>query len=43
MVIGNAAAEFRDVLNALRPGQMVVDFVRISERTSDAHYDGICW
>lgn len=43
LVIGNAAPEFRGVLSALRPSQVVVDFVRITEQTSDAHYDGICW
>jgi GDP-mannose 6-dehydrogenase len=43
LVIGNGAAEFRDVPNRLHPGQVVVDYVRISSRTSDAQYDGICW
>lgn len=43
IVIGNGAKEFRSVPDSLRPGQVVVDFVRISDRTSDASYDGICW
>jgi GDP-mannose 6-dehydrogenase len=43
IVIGNGAAEFRGVPDQLKPGQVVVDYVRISERTSDASYDGICW
>jgi GDP-mannose 6-dehydrogenase len=43
VVIGNGAAEFRGVLDALRPEQVVVDFVRIAERASGAGYDGICW
>jgi GDP-mannose 6-dehydrogenase len=43
IVIGNGAKEFRGVPDTLRPGQVVVDFVRISERTSSANYDGICW
>lgn len=42
LVIGNGAAEFRPVLDALRPDQTVVDFVRIAERTSGGDYDGIC-
>jgi GDP-mannose 6-dehydrogenase len=43
IVIGNGAKEFRSVPETLRPGQVVVDFVRIADRTSDASYDGICW
>lgn len=43
IVIGNGAKEFRGVPQTLRPGQVVVDFVRITDRTSDATYDGICW
>jgi len=44
LVIGNGSAEFRDVLTRLRPGQVVVDLVRISDAVSEAgRYDGICW
>ncbi len=43
IVIGNGSAEFRGVPEALRQGQVVVDFVRISDRPSDDGYDGICW
>jgi GDP-mannose 6-dehydrogenase len=43
LVIGNGAAEFRAIPDALRPGQVVVDFVRAVDRASDAAYDGICW
>jgi GDP-mannose 6-dehydrogenase len=43
LVIGNGPAEFRGVPDQLKLGQVVVDYVRISERTSDASYDGICW
>lgn len=44
IVIGNGAAEFKGVLSKLRPGQVVVDLVRItSERSQDGVYDGICW
>jgi len=43
IVIGNGAREFRSVPETLRSGQVVVDFVRIADRTSDASYDGICW
>jgi GDP-mannose 6-dehydrogenase len=43
IVIGNGAPEFREVPERLRAGQTVVDFVRISPRTSGEGYDGICW
>jgi GDP-mannose 6-dehydrogenase len=43
LVIGNGAAEFKSALTELRPGQVVVDFVRVTEATSSAEYDGICW
>lgn len=42
IVIGNNAPEFGDIVARLKPGQVVVDLVRIlpSHGTS---YDGICW
>ena len=43
IVIGNGASEFRSVPSTLRPGQVVVDFVRIVDRVSGRDYDGICW
>jgi len=43
VVIGNGASEFRGVPSSLRQGQVVVDFVRIADRTSGSDYDGICW
>jgi len=44
VVIGNGAEEFRAVPDRLKPGQVVVDLVRISALQSDgAKYDGICW
>lgn len=43
IVIGNGAAEFKDVPNMLRPGQNLVDLVRISKEHSGGAYDGICW
>jgi GDP-mannose 6-dehydrogenase len=44
VVIGNNADEFAEIAPHLRPGQKVVDFVRI-EAISRAHenYVGICW
>jgi GDP-mannose 6-dehydrogenase len=43
VVIGNGAAEFKAAAMNPRQGQEVVDFVRITDRTSGAGYDGICW
>ncbi len=44
LVIGNGSAEFRDIFTRLKPGQVVVDLVRISDAVSEAgRYDGICW
>lgn len=43
IVIGNGAAEFKPVPASLKPGQVVVDLVRISKEMSSAQYDGICW
>ncbi len=44
IVIGNNAAEFRDIASKLRPDQHVVDFVRIKPiEDMHANYQGICW
>ena len=43
VVIGNGAAEFKNVRAALRPEQVVVDLVRIGTEQSGEQYDGICW
>lgn len=44
IVIGNGSQEFREALTRLRPGQQVVDLVRIDGRRSEeGRYDGICW
>lgn len=44
IVIGNGAAEFRNILDQIRPDQVVVDLVRIVPNMSEAgRYDGICW
>ena len=43
IVIGNGAAEFKAVPGLLKPGQGVVDLVRISQAQSGGAYDGICW
>ena len=44
VVIGNGAAEFREVPRLLREGQSIVDLVRICDTTSvEGVYEGICW
>ena len=44
LIIGNKAAEFRDIEAKLRPDQKVIDLVRVfGERVSDESYQGICW
>lgn len=43
IIIGNGAEEFKPVPANLKPGQVVVDLVRISKAMSSDQYDGICW
>jgi GDP-mannose 6-dehydrogenase len=43
IVIGNNDAEFRTVPDRLRKDQTLIDLVRITDRRSDANYEGICW
>jgi GDP-mannose 6-dehydrogenase len=43
IVIGNRSEEFRHIETRLRPGQTVIDLVRLFDRTSGDGYQGICW
>lgn len=43
VVIANKDPDFSSVPERLRPGQVLVDFVRVTNRRSDGKYDGICW
>ncbi len=44
LVIGNKAAEFRELETHLRAGQTVIDLVRLFDgRRSNETYQGICW
>jgi GDP-mannose 6-dehydrogenase len=44
VVIGNRDPVFREVAERPRPGQRIVDLVRVVDRRSDGDgYDGICW
>jgi len=43
IVIGNRSEEFRQIESRLRPGQTVIDLVRLFDRMSGDGYQGICW
>ncbi|HLL71053.1 MAG TPA: UDP-glucose/GDP-mannose dehydrogenase family protein [Pyrinomonadaceae bacterium] len=44
LVIGNKAAEFREIEGRLRADQTVIDLVRLFDnRVSGENYQGICW
>jgi GDP-mannose 6-dehydrogenase len=44
IIIGNNAAEFRDVEGRLRKDQQLIDLVHLFDgRTSSENYQGICW
>ncbi len=44
IVIGNGAAEFREIMSLVHADQHVIDLVRITqELTTSDQYDGICW
>ena len=44
LVIGNGDKEFSTVPDRIKDGQVIVDLVRISSKTSqEGRYDGICW
>ncbi len=44
IVVGTADQEFKGVLDKVRPGQTVIDLVRIQDGRSDGiGYQGICW
>lgn len=43
IVIGNKAMEFRSIESRINGDHIVLDLVRIFDRTSDGSYEGICW
>lgn len=45
IIIGNNSEEFRSVLSAAKPDQIIIDLVRISGEgcQTPAVYEGICW
>jgi len=43
LVIGNKAEHFKEIEQRQKEGQVVIDLVRLFEKTSDNGYQGICW
>ena len=43
LIIGNSSKEFLDVEENSKENQIVLDLVRMSDKTSDETYQGICW
>jgi GDP-mannose 6-dehydrogenase len=43
LVVGNKAAEFNEIEKKRKEGQVVIDLVRLFDKTSDDSYQGICW
>jgi GDP-mannose 6-dehydrogenase len=44
VVLGNAGPEFAKIHSKLRPGQKIIDLVRVDATVkADAQYEGLCW
>ena len=43
LVVGNKAEEFNAIEQKRKEGQIVIDLVRLFDRTSGDNYQGICW
>jgi GDP-mannose 6-dehydrogenase len=43
LIVGNKAEEFREIESKVHAEQIVIDLVRLFEKTSDDAYQGICW
>jgi GDP-mannose 6-dehydrogenase len=43
LIIGNKSEEFREIESKVRADQIIIDLVRLFEKTSDETYQGICW
>jgi len=43
IVVGNAAAEFTELSDTLRPEQTLIDLVRLGGKFDHGNYQGICW
>lgn len=43
LVVGNKSEEFKDIQHKRQQGQLIIDLVRLLNRSSDDAYQGICW
>jgi len=43
LVVGNKAEEFKEIEQKRKEGQVVIDLVRLFDKTSSDTYQGICW
>jgi GDP-mannose 6-dehydrogenase len=43
LVVGNKAEEFNEIEQKRKEGQVVIDLVRLFDKTSSDSYQGICW
>jgi len=43
IIVGNNGEEFRQIETKIKPGMVIIDLARVSGKTSDASYQGICW
>jgi GDP-mannose 6-dehydrogenase len=43
LVVGNKAEEFNAIEQKRKEGQIVIDLVRLFDKTSGGGYQGICW
>jgi GDP-mannose 6-dehydrogenase len=44
IIIGTGDPEFNSVFDKQRPGQVILDLIRLADRCSDGNgYEGICW
>jgi GDP-mannose 6-dehydrogenase len=44
VVIGNSDPQFTQISASLRPGQKVIDLVRLKDwRGPQGQYEGLCW
>src|SRR4026209_1969908 len=43
LVVGNKAEEFKEIEEKRKEGQVVIDLVRLFDKTSSNGYQGICW
>ena len=43
LVVGNKAQEFNAIEQKRKEGQVVIDLVRLFDKTSNDSYQGICW